>query len=139
MTTKQQGEGQYPFQRVVVVDDHPAICDGIRDLLSTKSSLVFSGSASTLRDAYALIDSEKPDIVVLDLSLPDGDGFELARSYGHTQKPAIVIYSMYGTELIQNSCYSPFVHSVVRKTAPADSLLKTLERVAWELTQKKVN
>ncbi len=139
MKTKQQGAGQYPFQRVVVVDDHPAVCDGIQDLLSTKSSLVFSGSASTLREAYELIDFEKPDIVVLDLSLPDGDGFELVRSYGHTQRPAIVIYSMYGTELIRNSYYSPFVHSVVSKTAPADGLLKTLERVAWEITQKKVN
>ena len=64
--------------RTVVVDDHPLVVAGARALIEASEDIVCIGDANTGADAEALIRELKPDVVVLDVSLPDVNGLVLA-------------------------------------------------------------
>jgi DNA-binding NarL/FixJ family response regulator len=64
--------------RVVVVDDHALFRDGVRSRLSGSVALV--GEAGTVEEAVALIRAERPDVVLLDVHMPDGGGLAVVRA-----------------------------------------------------------
>lgn len=63
--------------RVLLVDDHPLVRAGIRRVLETRAGLSVVGEASSGGEALRLIEDLKPDIVVLDLAMPDLDGLDV--------------------------------------------------------------
>ncbi len=63
--------------RVLLVDDHPLVRAGIRRVLETRPGLTVVGEASSGGEALPLIESLKPDIVVLDLAMPEIDGLDV--------------------------------------------------------------
>lgn len=65
--------------RIVLVDDHGVIRDGLRAALSTRPDLLVVGEAATGNEAVSVVAETKPDVVVLDLNLPDVDGVTVAR------------------------------------------------------------
>ena len=60
--------------RVLLVDDHSIVRYGIRSIIEKDSSIEVSGEAETLTDTYIKAGYLKPDVVLLDMKLPDGDG-----------------------------------------------------------------
>ena len=64
---------------VVLVDDHEVVRRGVADLLDEEDDLMVIGEASSVAEALARIPLVKPDIAVLDIRLPDGNGVELCR------------------------------------------------------------
>ena len=66
--------------RVLIVEDHELVRDGIASLLGATSDMQAVGVATSIRDALPLLDRCDPDIVLADLSLADGSGMELARA-----------------------------------------------------------
>lgn len=65
--------------RVVLVDDHALLREGLRTYLSRVQDVVVVGDAATARGAYELIEATSPDLVVLDIGLPGIDGIAAAR------------------------------------------------------------
>ena len=65
--------------RVFVVDDHEVVRRGISDLLNSDDHLTVVGQASTVAQALDRIPIHRPDVAVLDVRLPDGNGIELCR------------------------------------------------------------
>lgn len=65
--------------RVFLVDDHEIVRRGLSDLLDGAEGLQVVGEAGTVRQALARIDDARPDVVVLDVRLPDGSGIDLCR------------------------------------------------------------
>lgn len=68
-----------PPVRVFLVDDHELVRRGLRDLLGTAADLEVVGEAATVGEARVGILAAKPDVAVLDVRLPDGNGVELCR------------------------------------------------------------
>lgn len=66
--------------RVFLVDDHEIVRHGVASLLDAQPDLVIVGEAGTVREAMVRIPATSPDVVVLDLRLPDGDGIQLCRA-----------------------------------------------------------
>jgi DNA-binding NarL/FixJ family response regulator len=64
---------------VLVVDDHEVVREGLRTLLDRTPTLAVVGDAATAADAVALARRHRPDVVLLDLRLPDGSGVEVCR------------------------------------------------------------
>lgn len=66
-------------KRILLVDDHPLMRRGQADLLHREPDLAVCGEAGTAREAMEAIAKLKPDLVVVDMSLPDKDGLELLK------------------------------------------------------------
>ncbi|MEU0510461.1 response regulator transcription factor, partial [Amycolatopsis sp. NPDC006125] len=64
---------------VFLVDDHEVVRRGVAELLGTDPGLEVVGEATTAAQAMARIPALKPDVAVLDVRLPDGNGIELCR------------------------------------------------------------
>jgi len=65
--------------RVFLVDDHEVVRRGVADLLEAEPDLEVVGEAGTAREAVARVPALAPDVVVLDVRLPDGDGVTVCR------------------------------------------------------------
>jgi DNA-binding NarL/FixJ family response regulator len=82
--------------RLVIVDDHELIREGIRKIVRLNADLKIVGDAADLKQALALIAQVRPDVAVLDLSLPDADGLDgLAALRRHFPALRVVILSMH--------------------------------------------
>ena len=65
--------------RVFLLDDHEVVRRGVRDLLESEGDIQVVGEASTAAEALARVPAVRPDVAVLDVRLPDGDGVSVCR------------------------------------------------------------
>jgi DNA-binding NarL/FixJ family response regulator len=65
--------------RVFLLDDHEVVRDGLRALIEAESDLAVVGEGGTVAEALARIPATYPDVAVLDVRLPDGNGVEVCR------------------------------------------------------------
>lgn len=85
--------------RIVIADDHPIVRRGIRDLLETEEDLEVVGEATNGKDAVEVVVTTHPDLVLMDLVMPEMDGIE-ATSYIINQWPEarIVVLTSFATD-----------------------------------------
>jgi two-component system, NarL family, response regulator DevR len=79
--------------KIFLVDDHELVRRGVADVLERETGLTVVGEAATVRDAIARVDATRPDIVVLDMRLPDGTGVDACREIRsrHPELPCIML------------------------------------------------
>ena len=65
--------------RVCLVDDHALIRQALRDKFAREPDIEVVGEAATAQSAVAIVESAQPDVAVLDVQLPDGDGVTICR------------------------------------------------------------
>lgn len=78
-TSQVQASGGQKTIRVFLVDDHEVVRRGLADLLMTEPGIEVAGEAATVAGALARVPALRPDVVVLDVRLPDGDGVSACR------------------------------------------------------------
>ena len=66
--------------RTVVVEDHPVLCDGLKQLINNQPDLACVGVADNISDAKRLVEQCKPDLMVLDLRLKGGDALDFIKT-----------------------------------------------------------
>jgi len=86
--------------RILVADDHAAMRRRVRDILESQEGWEVCAEAATGREAVALTAAKRPDIVVLDLSMPELDGLQAARQI-HEQFPETVIIILTGHDPLE--------------------------------------
>jgi len=77
--------------RVLIVDDHRIVREGLRSLLENEENIDVVGDASNGRECLAMAKTTLPDIVIMDISMPDMNGVEATRMLGETVKNAKVL------------------------------------------------
>lgn len=77
--------------RVVLVDDHHVVREGLRAFLDVQGDIEVVGDAADGGDAIQLIDTLRPDVVLLDLKLPTTDGVEVVRELRARDNPARIV------------------------------------------------
>ena len=70
--------------RVFLVDDHEVVRRGVRELLEAEPDLLVVGEAGGMQEALTRVPAARPDVAVLDVRLPDGDGVRLCRELRDT-------------------------------------------------------
>ena len=65
--------------RIMIVDDHEVVRDGIKALLAEEAGITIAGEAGGVREAIEQAEWARPDIVVMDIRLPDGSGIDATR------------------------------------------------------------
>jgi two-component system LytT family response regulator len=87
--------------RLLVVDDEPLIRDGIRRGLSTIEGVEIVGECDSGVRAVEAILASDPDLVLLDVQMPDGTGLDVVRQVGPRRMPAVVFVTAYDEYAVQ--------------------------------------
>lgn len=79
--------------KVFITDDHYMVVEGISSLLSNEEDIELIGSASNVASCKAFLKNKQPDVMLLDINLPDGNGIELCKEIKE-QYPSIFILGL---------------------------------------------
>jgi DNA-binding NarL/FixJ family response regulator len=79
--------------KVFIVDDHYMVVEGIHSLLMNEKNIEFIGSASTIESCRAFLKTSLPDVVLMDINLPDGNGIDLCKEV-KLNYPAVYILGL---------------------------------------------
>ncbi len=116
--------------RVLVVDDHPIVVDGVTHALHNTPWLQVVGHARTGRDAIAAIGTLNPDIVLLDLRLPDMLGPEAAHAMRrHSSTLKIILFTAYPDHAALDAALAAGVDGVLVKDTEREVLIDAIRRV----------
>jgi DNA-binding NarL/FixJ family response regulator len=110
---------------VLVVDDHELLRAGTRQILEQAEGFDVIGEAADGGNAVRLVRELAPDIVLVDIRLPDGNGIDVARTILALEAPPIVlVLSAYDDEHYVRAALAAGVSGYLLKTIPADELVR---------------
>ncbi len=117
--------------RLLLVDDHAVVREGYRRLLESRPDLTIIGEAATAREAFDQYRLLSPDVLVLDLGLPDMGGVELIRRL--VQRDAdvrILVFTMHREPIFATQAVRAGALGYVTKSSPPDVLVDAVYQVA---------
>ncbi len=116
---------------VIIADDHSVVRSGLRALLSTVDDIDVVGEAATGAEAVRLVDEHLPDVVLMDVQMPDGDGIEATRIIT-TRHPsvAVLILTMYDDDDTVFAALRAGARGYLLKGAEQNDVVRSIVSVA---------
>jgi len=119
-----------PPIRILLADDHRMFRQGLREMLERKTGFQIVGEATTGREALAQVARLRPDIVLLDIQMPEMDGVAAARQLAQTHPEVkIVMLTMYRQDQHLLEAIKAGAKGYLLKDADAAELIDVLDRV----------
>ena len=117
--------------QVVIVDDHNLVREGIASLISSEPDLAVMAQASSVAGGETLMIEGGADVLVVDVTMPDGNGLTLARS-ARSANPAlgIVVLTMHNDDDTLLEALDAGASALVLKSSSADDVLDAIRRAA---------
>ncbi len=117
-------------RRVLVVDDHPIVREGIAQLLGGQADLCMAGAAASAAAARTAVRDLQPDVVVVDISLGRESGLDLVRDLtGEQPGLPILVLSMHDEEIYARRALRAGARGYIMKHEGADLLLQAIRTV----------
>ena len=117
-------------RRVLLVDDHPIVRQGLSRIIANESGLAVCGEAETVREARQAVRDLKPDVVVVDLSLKEGDGIELVRELrAHHPALPLLVLSMHDESVYAGRLLAAGANGYIMKAAASEQFIGALRQV----------
>lgn len=117
--------------RVVVVDDHPAFREGVRQVIEATRGIRVVAEAGNGRDGLDAVRAKRPDVVLLDLNLPDCSGIDLVREIARLEPTtAIVMMSAFAEEANVGEALRAGARGYISKVASPSALLDAIRTAA---------
>ncbi len=116
---------------VVLIDDHPVVRAGIRTILDAAEDVIVAGEGSSGADALRLTEQHRPDVLVLDVNLPDLNGLEVVRQLRARQaRTAILILTAHADPSLVMGLLEGGAMGYVLKDEALETLLSAVRAVA---------
>jgi two-component system response regulator DevR len=117
--------------RVFLLDDHEIVRRGVRELLEAEGDIVVVGEAGTAEEAIGRIPATRPDVAVLDVRLPDGDGIEVCRDIrsSHDEIACLMLTSFADDEAVYAAIMAGAAGYVLKQVRGND-LVDAIRRVS---------
>jgi DNA-binding NarL/FixJ family response regulator len=116
--------------RILLLEDHPIVRAGCRRLLEAVNGADIR-EASTATDGLRISREFLPDVIILDLKLPDGNGLELITSLlSNEPAPKIIVFSMYEEPAFAARALEAGAKGYITKNDDPDALSRAVEKVA---------
>ncbi|ODT34496.1 MAG: DNA-binding response regulator [Hydrogenophaga sp. SCN 70-13] len=116
--------------RILLVDDHPMVREGLRARLSSVPRLLVVGEAGDAAEALRQLELSLPDVVLQDVGLKDGNGIDLVQAMlAHQPTLRVLMFSMYDNpEYVQRALLAG-ARGYVLKETPAEEVLAAIDAV----------
>jgi DNA-binding NarL/FixJ family response regulator len=106
-------------KRIMLADDHAIVRSGVRAMLETRDDIEIVAEAEDGKQAIELILKEKPDVAILDYSLPLLDGLEVTRQVKTRGSPTeIIIFTMHDSDRLADECFGCGAKAFLLKSEP---------------------
>jgi DNA-binding NarL/FixJ family response regulator len=116
--------------RVLIVDDHPIVRQGMKLMVNAEPDLEICGEAQNEQDARLQVRALKPDVVIVDLSLEGGDGFNVVRDIAaHFPHIRALVLSMHDESVYAEKLLSEGASGYIMKQAATDQLITAIRTV----------
>jgi len=117
--------------RVLLVDDHEMVRVGLRTILSGYRGIIVVGEVGTVREAVAEADRLSPDVILMDIRLPDGDGVEACRVIraAHPQCRVVMLTSYADDEALISSVLAGASGYLLKQTR-GQEVVRAIEEAA---------
>ena len=116
--------------RVLIVDDHPVVQEGLHTMLSTDRNIEIVGEACDGAEAVAMVEEKEPNVVLMDIRMPNMDGVQATRRIKH-QSPstAVLVLTMYDTDAYVVDAVRAGASGYLLKDATREMVLDTIRAV----------
>jgi DNA-binding NarL/FixJ family response regulator len=115
----------------LIADDHEVVREGLRLALSRSPRIRVIGEASDGKSAISLTERRKPDVVIMDLRMPDMDGLEATEMIlSKTPDTAVLIFTAYGERSLMQRGLESGARGYILKETPHETLIRAVEKVA---------
>ncbi len=123
-------KGESQKSRTVVVEDHPVLCDGLKQLINSQPDLACVGVADNISDAKRLVEQCKPDLMVLDLRLKGGDSLDFIKTL-RVEHPEVkvLVLSQYDELIFAERALRAGASGYIMKENATDEVLRAVRKV----------
>ena len=118
-----------PAATVLVVDDHPVVRRGLAAMLGLEDWVGRVVEAGSVREGAAVGATERADVAVVDLGLPDGDGVELVRRLRRAPGCPVLVLTMTRDEGVVRACLAAGAGGYLLKDSPPDAVVRAARTV----------
>jgi DNA-binding NarL/FixJ family response regulator len=116
--------------RIVLADDHPIVLDGLRNLIRAEPDLELVGEAASGLGALKIIREQRPDIAVLDISMPELNGILLSRRLaGEMPALRLLVLTLHEDRAYLNQALEAGVRGYVLKRSAVENLVQAIRAV----------
>lgn len=116
--------------RVLIVDDHPVVREGLAMCISRAPNLEVCGEAADIADALQLVAATNPDVAIVDISLKTGNGIDLIkRIKARHESVKVLVWSMYAENLYAERALRAGAQGYITKEQATDKIIEALRRV----------
>lgn len=127
---KHASDNKTPKARILVVDDHPLLREGVSQLINRQHDFEICGEADTVANAFAAVERTTPDVILLDLRLGYGDTLELIKSIkARYPDVRILMLSQYDEAIYVERALRAGADGYVIKQEAADEVLAAIRTV----------
>ena len=120
-----------PIIRIVLVDDHALVRQGFRRILEEDPGLQVAGEAGSAEEGVALVKQQRPDVVLMDMAMPDANGIQAAREILRERPDTkVLVLSMYSDAQYVRSALDAGVSGYILKSALETDLTRAVRAVA---------
>jgi DNA-binding NarL/FixJ family response regulator len=130
MPTSQSTPSPRTRKRILIVDDHPIVREGLVQQINREADLVVCAQASNASHALGAVEEHKPDLVLVDINLPGRSGLELIRDLrAVSPRLPMLVLSMHDESVFAERVLRAGGRGYVSKEAGGDKLLEAIRRV----------
>jgi DNA-binding NarL/FixJ family response regulator len=116
--------------RILVVDDHPVVREGLAMRISGQPDMELCGEAADVADALRIVAEKKPDVAVIDIALKSGNGIDLIkRIRAHDDSVRTLVWSMYDESFYAERALRAGAMGYLNKGDATDKIIEAIRRV----------
>jgi len=117
--------------RIVIADDHDLFREGLKQLLETVDDLTVVGEASTGRQAVLLVEKHRPDVVLMDISMPEMDGIEATEAIvARGLSTPVIVLTMYADDEYAIHAIRAGAKGYLLKSSRSDEVIRAIRLAA---------
>ena len=120
--------------RVLIVDDHPVVREGLRGMLAGETDIEVVGEAGDGKEAIGLARHLLPDVVLMDLRMPGMDGVEATQRIAELNGPAVIVVTTYDTDHDILKAVEAGATGYLLKDTPRSELIRAIRAAAGGAT-----